>query len=116
MCRLSLLYCVFTYSCISRRERKHFFLSYQSFRSLVLIKIKNIFSLKSYLIITSIFFISCSDEFTLLAPESQRNVDNFYQTKTDFETALSGVYVHCKVVELMGISLISPPAVPAVIG
>ena len=57
-----------------------------------MIKINNIFSLKSCLIITSIFFISCSDEFTLLAPESQRNVDNFYQTKTDFETALSGVY------------------------
>ena len=57
-----------------------------------MIKIKNIFSLKSFLIITSIFFSSCSDEFTLLAPESQRNVDNFYQTKTDFETALSGVY------------------------
>lgn len=57
-----------------------------------MIKIKNIVSLISWLIITSTFFISCSDEFTLLAPESQRNVDNFYQTKSDFETALSGVY------------------------
>ena len=57
-----------------------------------MIKIKNIFSLKSWIILTSLFFISCSDEFTLLAPESQRNVDNFYQTKSDFETALNGVY------------------------
>ena len=57
-----------------------------------MIKIKNIFSSISWLIVTSTLFVSCSDEFTLLAPHSQRNVDNFYQTKTDFETALSGVY------------------------
>jgi len=57
-----------------------------------MIKIKNIFSSISWLIVTSTLFVSCSDEFTLLAPHSQRNVDNFYQTKTDYETALSGVY------------------------
>ena len=57
-----------------------------------MMKINKIIRIKSWLIILCTFFISCSDEFTLLAPESQRNVDNFYKTKVDFETALNGVY------------------------
>ena len=57
-----------------------------------MMKINKIIRIESWLIILCTFIISCSDEFTLLAPESQRNVDNFYQTKSDFETALSGVY------------------------
>jgi len=35
---------------------------------------------------------SCSEDFTMLAPHSQRNVDNFYQTESDFNTAILGVY------------------------
>ena len=57
-----------------------------------MMKINKIIRIKSWLIILCTFIISCSDEFTLLAPHSQRNVDNFYQTKVDFETALNGVY------------------------
>lgn len=34
----------------------------------------------------------CGDDFTLLAPESQRNVDNFFDKPGDFEVAINGVY------------------------
>jgi starch-binding outer membrane protein, SusD/RagB family len=37
-------------------------------------------------------FFSCSEDFTMLAPISERNVDNFYQTESDFNTAILGVY------------------------
>ena len=57
-----------------------------------MMKINKIIRINSWLIILCAFIISCSDEFTFLAPHSQRNVDNFYQTKVDFETALNGVY------------------------
>lgn len=36
--------------------------------------------------------ISCGDDFTSLAPLSQRNAESFYQTETDFEVAMNGVY------------------------
>lgn len=36
--------------------------------------------------------VSCGDDFTLLAPQSERNVENFYQTDSDFITAINGSY------------------------
>jgi starch-binding outer membrane protein, SusD/RagB family len=36
--------------------------------------------------------VSCGDDFTLLAPISDRNVENFYQTDTDFIVAINGAY------------------------
>lgn len=36
--------------------------------------------------------ISCTKEFTLLAPHSERNVENFYKTSTDIEIAVNGIY------------------------
>lgn len=35
--------------------------------------------------------VSC-DDFTILAPISERNVENFYQTETDFQVAINGAY------------------------
>lgn len=35
---------------------------------------------------------SCSDDFTRLSPISERNVENFYQTETDFIIAINGAY------------------------
>jgi hypothetical protein len=35
---------------------------------------------------------SCSEDFTLLSPISERNVENFYQTETDFIVAMNGAY------------------------
>ncbi len=37
------------------------------------------------------FAVSCED-FTNLAPISERNVENFYQTDTDFQVAINGAY------------------------
>ena len=39
-----------------------------------------------------ILAVSCGDDFTVLAPQSQRNVENFYQSDTDFEVAINGAY------------------------
>ena len=39
-----------------------------------------------------LILVSCSDDFTILAPLSDRNVENFYQTDTDFEVAINGAY------------------------
>lgn len=43
-------------------------------------------------LIPAMLIISCSEEFTSLAPLSQRNVESFYNTETDFEVAINGVY------------------------
>ena len=50
--------------------------------------------LKSYLLVLPVVLlaVSCSDDFTILAPQSERNVENFYKTETDFITALNGSY------------------------
>lgn len=39
-----------------------------------------------------LLLVSCKDSFTSLAPISQRNVKNFYQTETDFNVAVTGAY------------------------
>lgn len=39
-----------------------------------------------------ILVVSCGDDFTILAPQSERNVENFYKTDTDFRTAINGAY------------------------
>src|SRR5690625_3933050 len=39
-----------------------------------------------------LLIVSCGDDFTILAPQSERNVENFYQTDTDFRTAINGAY------------------------
>lgn len=39
-----------------------------------------------------ILIVSCGDDFTILAPQSERNVENFYQTDSDFEVAINGAY------------------------
>lgn len=36
--------------------------------------------------------VSCGDDFTVLAPQSERNAENFYQSDTDFTTAINGAY------------------------
>jgi starch-binding outer membrane protein, SusD/RagB family len=35
---------------------------------------------------------ACGEDFTLLSPISERNVENFYQTEVDFITAINGAY------------------------
>ncbi len=35
---------------------------------------------------------SCSEDFTLLSPLSERNVEDFYRTPTDFDVAINGAY------------------------
>ena len=47
---------------------------------------------KLTVIILALFVISCGDDFTNLAPISQRNVDNFFTNANDFELALNGAY------------------------
>ncbi len=39
-----------------------------------------------------LLMVSCGDDFTILAPQSERNVENFYQTQSDFNTAINGAY------------------------
>lgn len=39
-----------------------------------------------------LLMISCGEDFTILAPQSQRNVENFYQTDSDFVTGINGAY------------------------
>lgn len=50
--------------------------------------------LRTLLLIASalILVVSCGDDFTILAPQSERNVENFYQTDSDFEVAINGAY------------------------
>lgn len=40
----------------------------------------------------SLLLCSCSKDFTLLSPISQKNVENFYKTESDFTTAIDGAY------------------------
>lgn len=39
-----------------------------------------------------LIMVSCGDDFTILAPQSDRNVENFYRTDTDFLVAINGAY------------------------
>lgn len=39
-----------------------------------------------------LLMVSCGEDFTILAPQSQRNVENFYQTDSDFVTGINGAY------------------------
>lgn len=39
-----------------------------------------------------ILVVSCGDDFTILAPQSERNVENFYRTDSDFLVAINGAY------------------------
>ncbi|MEX2436209.1 MAG: RagB/SusD family nutrient uptake outer membrane protein, partial [Balneolaceae bacterium] len=39
-----------------------------------------------------ILAVSCGEDFTILAPQSERNVENFYRTDTDFITSINGAY------------------------
>lgn len=50
--------------------------------------------LKTYLLVLPVLLlaVSCGDDFTVLAPQSERNVENFYRTDTDFITAINGAY------------------------
>ena len=41
---------------------------------------------------TALVFSGCSDDFTLLSPISDRNVESFYRTPTDFTVAINGAY------------------------
>ncbi len=44
-------------------------------------------------VLMSLFLVqSCSDDFTSLAPQSERNVENFYRTAGDIRIAISGIY------------------------
>ena len=45
-----------------------------------------------YILVLSALTFACSEDFTDLAPISQRNVENFYQTATDIEVAVNGIY------------------------
>jgi starch-binding outer membrane protein, SusD/RagB family len=50
--------------------------------------------LKKLLLVLPAFLllVSCGDDFTILAPQSERNVENFYRTDTDFRIAINGAY------------------------
>lgn len=43
-------------------------------------------------LMTLFLMLSCSDDFTTLAPQSDRNVENFYRTPSDIEVAVNGIY------------------------
>ena len=48
---------------------------------------------KSLLILLlPLLFISCSEDFTVLGPISERNVVNYYKTQSDFEVAINGAF------------------------
>jgi starch-binding outer membrane protein, SusD/RagB family len=58
------------------------------------IKVTTMKRFSIYLLVVPVlmFMASCGDDFTLLAPQSERNVENFYQADTDFITAVNGAY------------------------
>jgi starch-binding outer membrane protein, SusD/RagB family len=58
------------------------------------IKVKTMKRLGTYLLVIPVLVlaVSCGEDFTVLAPQSERNVENFYQSDTDFETAVVGAY------------------------
>ncbi len=41
---------------------------------------------------TILILFGCSEDFTLLSPISERNVESFYQNETDFTVAINGAY------------------------
>ena len=41
---------------------------------------------------TALVFSGCDEDFTLLSPISDRNVESFYRTPTDFTVAINGAY------------------------
>ena len=41
---------------------------------------------------TGLILSGCSEDFTLLSPISERNVESFYQNPTDFTVAINGAY------------------------
>ena len=43
-------------------------------------------------ILILVVFVSCSKEFTELAPISERNTGNFYNTANDMEVAVNAIY------------------------
>lgn len=43
-------------------------------------------------LLCSVVLLSCSKDFTNLAPISQRNAQNFYKNQTDFQIAINGAY------------------------
>ena len=48
---------------------------------------------KAIMTLPVVFLLSaCSEDFTLLSPISERNVEAFYQTPTDFDVAINGAY------------------------
>ncbi|KPP99098.1 MAG: SusD family sugar-binding outer membrane protein [Bacteroidetes bacterium HLUCCA01] len=47
---------------------------------------------KLTVVILAFLVMSCGDDFTNLAPISQRNVDNFFTNANDFELAVNGAY------------------------
>ena len=50
-------------------------------------------SIRGILTLPVVFLLSsCGEDFTLLSPISERNVEDFYQTPTDFDVALNGAY------------------------
>tara|TARA_R100001143_G_scaffold63605_1_gene73853 strand:- start:87169 stop:88587 length:1419 start_codon:yes stop_codon:yes gene_type:complete len=55
---------------------------------------KNMKKLKTLLLVIPVLImaVSCGEDFTILAPQSERNVENFYRTDTDFLTAINGAY------------------------
>ena len=44
------------------------------------------------ILLLPLLFISCSDDFTVLGPISERNVVNYYKTQSDFEVAINGAF------------------------
>ncbi len=50
-------------------------------------------TLRAFLIAPLVVVVaSCSEDFTILNPISERNVENFYRTETDFIVAINGAY------------------------
>jgi len=56
--------------------------------------VNNMNRLKTLLLVLPalILVVSCGDDFTILAPQSERNVENFYQSDSDFRVAINGAY------------------------
>lgn len=50
--------------------------------------------MKKLILLIPVLFVavSCGEDFTVLAPHSERNVENFYKTDSDFEVAINGAY------------------------
>lgn len=56
--------------------------------------VTNMKKLKTLLLVLPVLIlvVSCGEDFTILAPQSERNVENFYRTDIDFLTAINGAY------------------------